>query len=50
MAPFAQWYALALTGYHDFHPEWLLPFALFVQICQFAYMMHLYIRVSKNGH
>ena len=35
--------ALAFSGYHDLHPERFLPSALFIQVCQFAYMMHLYM-------
>ena len=41
MTSFAEWDTLAFSRYHDFHPERFLPFALFVQVCQFAYMMHL---------
>ena len=33
--------ALAFTCYHGFHPERHLPFALFVQVFEVAYMVHL---------
>jgi hypothetical protein len=42
MACTAKRYTFPFARYHDFHPERLLPFTLFVQVCQFAYMMHLY--------
>ena len=40
--------ALAFSGYHDLHPERFLPSALFIQVCQFAYMMHLYMLFAST--
>ena len=40
---FAERYAFAFSGYHDFHPQRFLPLTSLIQVCQFAYMMHLYM-------
>ena len=34
--------ALAFAGYHDFHPQRHLPFALLVQVSELSDVMHLY--------
>ena len=41
--------ALAFSGYHDLHPERFLPSALFIQVCQFAYMMHFYMLFASTN-
>ncbi len=43
MTSFTERYALALSCYHDFHPERHLPFALFVQVFQLADVVHLHV-------
>jgi hypothetical protein len=42
MTCFTERYALALSCYHDFHPERHLPFALLVQVSQLSDMVHLH--------
>ena len=38
-----EWDALTLARYHELHPERHLPLALFVQVFQVAYVMHLHV-------
>src|SRR5215813_775257 len=42
MACSAEWDTLAFACDHDLHPERFLPPALLVQVCEFAYMVHVY--------